>query len=388
MCKTLQAFDNYMSLMSDQRKTIISVKRSLTNLLPDLFKGQDKKSSVNMAYRRERSIREIYEERISGRSQQVPYQRTVSLVDRRTVHSWTEEDYDREGDYNYSHGRGGYHGDDRRGYYGEREQYSGEKRGGPHYRREDPYFYYRESAEELPTARQAELRNSSRVSSQPRGQRLPPPRPLMSVPRRGDDSVMNGTVNPDRGDERESLKRKASFPPAREQSPPNKEVPLASHSRSSRSYSPECSKTSSSPPLPKKTAVQQEKEGPPNHRTGESQDGSPHSSVLEIKQEEKPGIKVEQCEEETEVKEDAEQSLEVRRARVIANKALEIEKLYRQDCETFGMVVKMLIAKQPTLEKQLQTALKENLAEIKERCLEDLRHFISEVNVVLKSDQS
>ncbi|XP_017554870.1 periphilin-1 isoform X1 [Pygocentrus nattereri] len=340
-----------------------------------------------MAYRRERSIREIYEDRINGRSQQVPYQRTVSLVDRRPVHSWTEEDYDQEGDYNYGHGRGGYHGDDRRGYYGEREQYSGEKRGGPHFRREDPYFYSRGSAEELPMARQVEIRNNSRVSSQPRGQKLPPPRPLMSVPRRGDDSVMNVTVNLDRRDERESLKRKASFPHAREQSPPKREVPLANRSRSSRSYSPECSKTSSSPPLPKMTTVQQEKEGPPNHHTGESQDGSPHSSVLATKQEEKPGTEMEQCE-ETEVKEDAEQSLEARRAHVIANKALEIEKLYRQDCETFGMVVKMLIAKQPTLEKQLQTALKENLAEIKERCLEDLRHFISEVNVVLKSDQA
>ncbi|XP_036432195.1 periphilin-1 isoform X2 [Colossoma macropomum] len=338
-----------------------------------------------MAYRRERSIREIYEERVNGRSQQAPYQRTVSLVDRRPAHSWTEEDYDREADYDHGRGRGGYHGDDQRGYYGEREQYGGEKRGGPPYRRADPYFYYRGSAEEPPAARQAELRNNSRVPSQPRGQRLPPPRPLMSIPRRGDDNVMNGTVNPDRGDERESLKRKAPFPPAREQSPPKREVPPASRSRSSRSYSPECSKTSFSPPLPKKTAIQQEKERPPN-RTGESQDGSPHSSVLATK-EEKPETGVEQCE-ETEVKEDAGQTLEVRRAHVIANKALEIEKLYRQDCETFGMVVKMLIAKQPTLEKQLQTALKANLAEIKERCLEDLRHFISEVNVVLKSDQS
>ncbi|KAL7858033.1 hypothetical protein AOLI_G00181350 [Acnodon oligacanthus] len=368
----------------------VSIKPSLTNLALVKFiclKGKTRRAqSTVMAYRRERSIRELYEERIKGRSQQVPYQRTVSLVDRRPVHSWTEEDYDREGDYNYGHGRGGYHGDDRRGYYGEREQYSGEKRGGPHYRRQDPYFYYRGSTEEPPGARQAELRNN-RVSSQPRGQRLPPPRPLLSVPRRGDDSVMNGTVNPDRGDERESLKRKASFPPAREQSPPKREVPLPSRSRSSRSCSPECSKTSSSPPLPKKTAVQQEKERPPNHHTGESQDGSPLSSVLATKQEEKPGTEVEPCE-ETEFKEDDGQSLEVRRAHVIANKALEIEKLYRQDCETFGMVVKMLIAKQPTLEKQLQTALKENLAEIKERCLEDLRHFISEVNVVLKSDQS
>lgn len=54
--------------------------------------------------------------------------------------------------------------------------------------------------------------------------------------------------------------------------------------------------------------------------------------------------------------------------------------VYRQDCETFGMVVKMLVAKDPDLEKQLQVPLRENLGEIRERCLEDLKHFISELD--------
>lgn len=54
--------------------------------------------------------------------------------------------------------------------------------------------------------------------------------------------------------------------------------------------------------------------------------------------------------------------------------------MYRQDCETFGMVVKMLVAKDPNLEKQLQVPLRENLGEIRERCLEDLKHFISELD--------
>lgn len=54
--------------------------------------------------------------------------------------------------------------------------------------------------------------------------------------------------------------------------------------------------------------------------------------------------------------------------------------IYRQDCETFGMVVKMLVAKDPNLEKQLQVPLRENLGEIRERCLEDLKHFISELD--------
>uniref|UniRef100_A0A2K6PDU9 Periphilin-1 C-terminal domain-containing protein n=1 Tax=Rhinopithecus roxellana TaxID=61622 RepID=A0A2K6PDU9_RHIRO len=59
------------------------------------------------------------------------------------------------------------------------------------------------------------------------------------------------------------------------------------------------------------------------------------------------------------------------RSKAIASKTKEIEQVYRQDCETFGMVVKMLIEKDPSLEKQ-------NLHEIGERCVEELKHFIAE----------
>lgn len=61
--------------------------------------------------------------------------------------------------------------------------------------------------------------------------------------------------------------------------------------------------------------------------------------------------------------------------------------VYRQDCETFGMVVKMLIAKDPNLEKQLQVPLRENLGEIRERCLEDLKHFINELDEVVRQPE-
>lgn len=61
--------------------------------------------------------------------------------------------------------------------------------------------------------------------------------------------------------------------------------------------------------------------------------------------------------------------------------------VYRQDCETFGMVVKMLVAKEPSLEKHLQNPLKENLIEIRERCLEDLRHFIGELDEVVRQPE-
>ncbi|XP_041441126.1 uncharacterized protein LOC495144 isoform X2 [Xenopus laevis] len=66
------------------------------------------------------------------------------------------------------------------------------------------------------------------------------------------------------------------------------------------------------------------------------------------------------------------------RSRAIAAKTKEIEEVYRQDCETFGMVVKMLIDKDPALEKQIQFALRQNLSEIGERCIEELKMYITE----------
>ncbi|KAM3926969.1 periphilin-1 isoform 2-T3 [Leptodactylus fuscus] len=66
------------------------------------------------------------------------------------------------------------------------------------------------------------------------------------------------------------------------------------------------------------------------------------------------------------------------RSKAIAAKTKEIEEVYRQDCETFGMVVKMLIDKDPSLEKQIQFALRQNLSEIGERCIEELKLYISE----------
>uniref|UniRef100_A0A674HPB9 Periphilin 1 n=1 Tax=Taeniopygia guttata TaxID=59729 RepID=A0A674HPB9_TAEGU len=66
------------------------------------------------------------------------------------------------------------------------------------------------------------------------------------------------------------------------------------------------------------------------------------------------------------------------RSKAIATKTKEIEQVYRQDCETFGMVVKMLIDKDPSLETSIQFALRQNLHEIGERCIEELKHFIAQ----------
>ncbi|XDV53578.1 hypothetical protein PO909_022049 [Leuciscus waleckii] len=79
-----------------------------------------------------------------------------------------------------------------------------------------------------------------------------------------------------------------------------------------------------------------------------------------------------------------EPTVEEQCAQAIKNRAQDIEKLYKQDCETLGMVVKMLVSKDPTLEQKLLTALKQNLVDIREKCLENLSQFISEVNALLK----
>ncbi|XP_029377986.1 periphilin-1 isoform X2 [Echeneis naucrates] len=77
-----------------------------------------------------------------------------------------------------------------------------------------------------------------------------------------------------------------------------------------------------------------------------------------------------------------ENDFKTRRLEAIKAKALEIETHYRQDCETFRTVVKMLVAKEPSLDNLLQAPLDKNLSEIKQRCLDDLKHFVKELDEV------
>lgn len=44
----------------------------------------------------------------------------------------------------------------------------------------------------------------------------------------------------------------------------------------------------------------------------------------------------------------------------------------------------MLVAKEPSLDNLLQAPLDENLLEIKERCLDALKHFVKELDEVLE----
>lgn len=68
----------------------------------------------------------------------------------------------------------------------------------------------------------------------------------------------------------------------------------------------------------------------------------------------------------------------VTRIKAIKKKQEQIEEVYRQDCDTFGMVVKMLVEKDPSLEKPIQLSLSENLRDIGTRCIQAMEQFIQE----------
>ncbi|MEQ2215111.1 hypothetical protein XENOCAPTIV_027594 [Xenoophorus captivus] len=52
--------------------------------------------------------------------------------------------------------------------------------------------------------------------------------------------------------------------------------------------------------------------------------------------------------------------------------------VYYQECEMFGLVAKMLIAKDSSLERPIQSSLQENLRDIGKRCVEAMERFIED----------
>lgn len=56
---------------------------------------------------------------------------------------------------------------------------------------------------------------------------------------------------------------------------------------------------------------------------------------------------------------------------------------YRQDCETFRTVVKMLVDKEPSLDGLLQAPLDKNLSEIRQHCLDAIKSFMVELDEIL-----
>uniref|UniRef100_A0AAV2IW48 Periphilin-1 C-terminal domain-containing protein n=1 Tax=Knipowitschia caucasica TaxID=637954 RepID=A0AAV2IW48_KNICA len=236
-----------------------------------------------------------------------------------------------------------------------------------------------------------------------------------ALPESGEDSLVQAILNLDRG------RKAAPFPaPFRERSPVRRELARSPHSRSgssvsSRGYSPERAKNLPFPAAQNKSMdsteahaglseylwgalySQQSGQETLDKIPGLSREGSPRSAspckeevqLPEVEPEEKmvvPVAPVAPVVVQEEVPKPTE-SFHERRAVAIAAKAQEIEKVYRQDCETFGMVVKMLVSKDPNLEKQLQVPLRENLGEIRERCLEDLKQFIHELDEAVRQPE-
>lgn len=369
-----------------------------------------------MTYRRERSIREVYDERFLT-ERPGPYPRGAGGVERRGPFGRPEDDYNRGG-YEYEGGprffpNGGgprsYHGEDQRGYHGDSLHFPAERRGVPPSRRED--YPYRVPREDPHTGRPMEFGTRAPPPHSVRNQGIyPAPR---SLPESGEDTLVQAILNLDRGEDRDHYRRKAApFPPLRERSPVRREVARSPHSRSgssvsSRGYSPDRAKSLPFPSQQGKSVdgseghagvsehlwgalfPQQSGHDTLDKIPGLSREGSPHSATSNKEENHPPeGEKEELL--VAPVVEDSQKSTDnflERRALAIAAKAQEIEKVYRQDCETFGMVVKMLVAKDPNLEKQLQVPLRENLGEIRERCLEDLKHFISELDEVVRQPE-
>ncbi|KAM7367058.1 hypothetical protein PAMP_014983 [Pampus punctatissimus] len=350
-----------------------------------------------MTYRRERSIREVYDERFLT-ERPGPYPRAAGTVERRGPFGRPEDDYNRGG-YEYEGGprffpNGGgprsYHADDQRAYHSDNVHFPAERRAVPPSRRED--YPYRVPREDPHTGRPLEFG----TRAPPHGVRnqgiYPAPR---SLPESGEDTLVQAILNLDRGEDRDHYRRKAPFPPLRERSPVRREVARSPHSRSgssvsSRGYSPDRAK---SLPFPSQQGKRYEEPYSQSKMTdkipGLSREGSPHSATSNKEENHPPEGEKEDLL-VAPVVEDSQKSADnflERRALAIAAKAQEIEKVYRQDCETFGMVVKMLVAKDPNLEKQLQVPLRENLGEIRERCLEDLKHFISELDEVVRQPE-
>ncbi|CAJ1054966.1 periphilin-1 isoform X2 [Xyrichtys novacula] len=381
-----------------------------------------------MTYRRDRNIREVYEERFLT-ERPGPYPRPAGGVERRGPFGRPEEDYGRGG-YEYEGGprffpNGGgprnYH-EEQRGYHGDNVHFPAERRNVPPSRRED--YPYRGPREDQHTGRPMEFGARAPPPHGVRGQGIYPA--ARSLPEGGEDTLVQAILNLDRGEDRDHYRRKAAqFPPLRERSPVRREVARSPHSRSgssvsSRGYSPDRAKGLPFPSQQGKSLDGPEgHSGVPEHHWGAlfpqqsghdtsgyeetysqtkmqekipglSREGSPHSATS-VKEEshppeaEKEDLLVAPVVEESQ-KPSTDNFLE-RRALAIAAKAQEIETVYRQDCETFGMVVKMLVAKDPNLEKQLQVPLRENLGEIRERCLEDLKHFITELDEAVRQPE-
>ncbi|XP_075998418.1 uncharacterized protein LOC142992039 [Genypterus blacodes] len=334
-----------------------------------------------MAYRRApKSIRDEYEDRFQGMdTRQVMVQRVVNIEKRKAIPR-PEPDYDRGygedqwygGPRNYSEG---YYSQDDRRYVEDHPNFGSFRRNSPPPRNDGQYAHYSSNREDH-SRRQVEIRRGGRSGPyhRSRGRGLAPHQ------RSASDRKAK--------EERDDFRRREPIPPEG-QAPLRKEphpaLPartIVNNNNNNRDFSPDRDDSHTY------QQVQQRHKPnvPTSHTPSTSAERSPRSSGT-VK--EKPPASAAEPEEvvpaaSVEPKLTPEDDFKVRRSEAIKVKALEIEKLYRQDCETFATVVKMLADKEPSTEKLLQVSLDKNLLEMKQRCLDDLKHFIKELDQVIQ----
>ncbi|XP_039988463.1 periphilin-1-like isoform X2 [Xiphias gladius] len=342
--------------------------------------------SFRMSYRYGRkSLRDAYEEHFSPMdTREAKVQRVLNIVEKRSPMPLLRLEYERDfhddqwygGSRNYQdarecHGEGSYPPYDRR-YFDENPNFGNFRRNSSPPRNEGPYSQQCYGRDDL--RHQLDSRNNGRPGPyfRNRGRGFGPPR----------RPVQDGKAKEDHDNYRISppvvIMRDRS--PGRREAQPSVRGRSASNS-SNRSFSPDRDKGCAN----QQAQLRHKPNVLMSHTPSNSVEGSPHNSGSS---KEKTPTSVAESEEvvaaSMEPKLTPEEDFKTHRLEAIRAKALEIEKHYRQDCETFRTVVKMLVSKEPSLDNLLQTPLDENLLEIKQRCLDALRHFVKELDEVLE----
>nr|XP_057943469.1 periphilin-1-like isoform X2 [Doryrhamphus excisus] len=324
-----------------------------------------------MAFRHQwHSVREQYEQHFSPMdTREVTVHRVVNIVDRRNAHpsSGGAMSYDRS--FNEDQ------------WYNDAPNYPGEA-----CRMEDDYMpnrYY----EENPNY------GNGRRDSPPRHQELPYQRP-----RYGRDDLrhqlrsrQNGRPGPyfktrGRGqshdrDERNHFRHSQNAEwerlPGKKKGPPAAKKNSSSESEKGSGQSPKTKSLAVTVHTPSVSLVESPqtssslKEKASDSETG-AEDKEAVQEVLEV-----PPLTLEP-------KAAQDEGVKARRSEAIKAKVLDIEKHYRQDCQTFSTVVKMLVTKEPALETLLNGALDANLDEMRGRCLAAIRHYVKELDESLE----
>lgn len=314
-------------------------------------------------FQRGRPHREAYDDHFmgSGNGREVTFHRVVNVVERRSPMSLMGGDFDRRGP------------------------------DGPMYNEPMPFQNSRDCQgsrnfppNDMPYYDMDEHRGGNYRRNPPPQRNDGPPSHLMH--NRDDlrhhlDSRNNGRGgnffrNRGRESGREDIdyRRREPFSSGRDRSP------VRRGSRSSSSGSKHAEKNSSSQDKPKPAAPasppppKSPKEEPPSTITTSKE--SPPASVAEPEEEAEAAS--------VEPEPTPELDLKARRVEAIKAKALEIEKDFRQDCETFRTVVKMLVEKEPSLDYLLQAPMEKNLEEMKGHCLDSLKRFIKELDEAIE----